>query len=194
MHDVLEGVGQYELKLLFLYLKEKHVTSAEINSRIQSFDYGFMERTNSSVAVNLGEGSNDLGLNPVQSWCLLRNVPLIFGDLVTSTDQHWGLLLLLLQIINIIFSPMLSQGLCVYLKHLIVDHHTLFKKLYPQKNLLPKHHFLIHYPRCIQKIGPVLHSWCMRYEGKHNFLKKQLKSFKNYYQNAGKKASESYGI
>ena len=74
---------------------------------------------------------------------------------------------------------MLSQGLFVSLKHLIVEHHKLFKTLYPQKKLLPKHHFLIHYPRCIQKIGPVLNSWCMRYEGKHIFLKKHLKSFKN---------------
>ena len=82
---------------------------------------------------------------------------------------------------------MLSQGLCVYLKHLIVDHHTLFKKLYPQKKLLPKHHFLIHYPRCIQKIGPVLHGWCMRYEGKHNLFKKQLKSFKNITKTLAKK-------
>lgn len=179
MHDVLEGVAQYELKLLFLYLKEQHLTLGELNLRIQSFDYGFMEKNNRPVAVNLGGESNDLGLNAIQTWCLLRNVPLMFGDLVTSTDQHWGLLLLLLQIVNIVFSPMLSQGMCVYLKHLIVEHHKLFKMLYPQKNLLPKHHFLIHYPRCIQKIGPVLHSWCMRYEGKHNFFKKQLKSFKN---------------
>lgn len=186
MHDILEGVGQYELKLLFLYFKEQHVTLEELNSRIQSFDYGFMERNNRPVAVNLGE-SNDLGLNAVQSWCLLRNAPLLFGDLVTPTDQHWGLLLLLLQIINIVFSPMLSQGLCVYLKHLIVDHHKLFKMLYPQKKLLPKHHFLIHYPRCIQKIGPVLHSWCMRYEAKHNFFKKQLKSFKNITKTLAKK-------
>lgn len=75
---------------------------------------------------------------------------------------------------------MLSQGLCVYLKHLIVEHHKLCKVLYPQKQLLPKHNFLIHYPRRIQKIGPVLHSWCLRYEAKHNLLKKnQLKSFKN---------------
>lgn len=114
MHDVLEGVAQYELKL-FLYLKKKHVTSAELDLRIQSFDYGFMERNNKPVAVNLSEGWNDLGLNAIQSWCLLRNVPLILGDLVTSTEQHWGLLLLLLQIVNIIFSPILTEGLCVYL-------------------------------------------------------------------------------
>ena len=152
MHDVLEGVAQYELKLLFLYLKEKHLTLGELHLRIQSFDYGFMERNNKPVAVNLCEGSNDLGLNAVQSWCLLNNVALIFGDLVTSINQHWDLLLLLLQIVDIIFSPMLSQGLCVSLKHLIVEHHKLFKLLFPQKKLLPKHHFLIHYPRCIQKI------------------------------------------
>ncbi|XP_057706931.1 uncharacterized protein LOC130924402 [Corythoichthys intestinalis] len=179
MHDVLEGVAQYEMKLLFVYFKEHFVTLEELNLRIQSFDYGFMERNNRPVAVNLGGESNDLGLNAIQSWCLLRNVPLMFGDLVSSTDLHWNLLLLLLQIVNIVFSPMFSQGLCVYLKHLIVDHHKLFKVVYAQKKLLPKHHFLVHYPRCIQKIGPVLHSWCMRYEGKHNFFKKQLKSFKN---------------
>lgn len=115
MHDILEGVAQYELKLLFAYFKEQHVTLGELNLRIQSFDYGFMESNNRPVAVNLGSESNDLGLNAIQSWCLLRNVPFMFGDLVTSPDQHWDLLLLLLQIVNIVFSPMLSQGLCVYL-------------------------------------------------------------------------------
>lgn len=186
MHDIFEGIGQYELKILFEYFKE-HITLEELNLRIQTFDYGFMERNNRPVAVNLCGESNDLGLNAVQSWCLLKNVPLMFGDLVTSDNPHWHLLLLLLQIVNIVLSPMLTQGLCVYLKHLIVDHHKLFKKLYPQKKLLPKHHFLIHYPRCIQKIGPVLHSWCMRYEGKHNFFKKQLKSFKNITKTLAKK-------
>ncbi|KAL7882947.1 hypothetical protein SRHO_G00006050 [Serrasalmus rhombeus] len=187
MHDVLERVAQYELKLLFEYLKEKHVTSGELHLRIQSFDYGFVERNNRPAAVSLSEKSNDLGLNAVQSWCLLRNVPLIFGDLVTSTDQHWDLLLLLLQIGNIIFSPMLSQGLCVYLKHLIVEHHKLFKLLFPQKKPLPKHRFLIYYPDCIQKIGPVLHSLCMWYQDTHNFFKKQLKSFQKITKTLAKK-------
>lgn len=44
MHDILEGVAQYELKLLFLYFKEQHVTLGELNLRIQSFDYWFMEK------------------------------------------------------------------------------------------------------------------------------------------------------
>lgn len=67
----------------------------------------------------------------------------------------------------------------IYLKHLIAEHHRLFKYLFPHRNLLSKHHFMTHYPRCIRNIGTILHSWCMRHEVKHNFFKKQLKSFKN---------------
>lgn len=177
MHDILEGVAQYEMKLLLHYL-QTYVTPNNLALRIQSFNYGFMERNNKPPAVNLSEGSNDLGLNAIQSWCLLRNMPLIFGDLISTSDEHWYLLLLLLQIVNIAFSPVLTYGATIYLKHLIEEHHRLFKQLFPSKRLLPKHHLMIHYPHCIRSIGPILHSWCMRYEGKHNFFKKQL-SFKN---------------
>lgn len=38
---------------------------------------------------------------------------------------------------------------------------------------------MIHYPRCIRKIGPLIHMWCMRFEGKHNFFKKSVKNIKN---------------
>lgn len=106
-------------------------------------------------------------------------MPLLFGDLIHAEDKYWHLLLLLLQIVNIVFSPILSDGMTIYLKHLITDHHRLFKQLFPAVNLLPKHDFLIHYPRSIRNIGPVLHMWCMRYEAKHHFFKSQLKNLKN---------------
>lgn len=140
----------------------------ELNSRMQSLDVGFMERNNRPVALDLGGESNDLGL--------LRNASLLFGDLVTSTDQHWGRLLLSLQILSIVLSPMLSQGRCVYLKRLIMETHKLFKMLYPWKtSKFKKKMYLL---LCIQKIRPALHSWpvLQRYEDKTQFLKKkQLK-------------------
>lgn len=137
-----------------------------------------MEQHNKPPAVKLTEGSNDLGLNAIQSWCLLRNLPLIFGDLISPKDQHWYLLLHLLQIVNIVFSPKLTKGITVFLKNLIAEHHRLFKHVFPNKRLLPKHHFIVHYPTCIRKIGPILHSWCMRYEAKHNFFKNNKKASK----------------
>ncbi|KAL3981345.1 alpha-tectorin [Sarotherodon galilaeus] len=187
MHDILEGVAQLEVKLVLQYIQENFLSAEQLAGRIHAFDYGFNQQRNRPPRVKLFDGSNDLGLNAIQCWCLLRNVPLMFGDLVQVGDSYWHLLLLLLQIVNIVFSPVLSEGMTIYLKHLIIDHHQLFKQLFPTLSLLPKHHFMIHYPRSIRNIGPILHMWCMCYEAKHNFFKKQLKSFKNITMTLAKK-------
>ena len=180
MHDLLEGVVQYELKLVFQYLvKEKHLSLESLSQRIQSFNYGFNVGRNRPSGLKMDEGSKYLGLNAIQSWCLVRNTPLIFGDVVERNNSFWNLLLLLIQIVNIVFSPVVTNGMTYYLKHLINDHHKLFKYLFPERRLIPKHHFMIHYPSCIRKIGPLLHVWCMRFEAKHNFFKRSVKNFKN---------------
>lgn len=75
----------------------------------------------------------------------------------------------------------------VYLKNLIADHHKLFKHLYPHRNLIPKHHFMIHYPSSIRKIGPLLYVWCMRFEAKHKLFKHYFKNFKNITKSLAKR-------
>ncbi|KAL6491486.1 hypothetical protein MHYP_G00018310 [Metynnis hypsauchen] len=189
MHDILEGVGQFEVKLILKYIHGNFLCAEQVAGRIHAYDYGFNQQRNRPPLSTdkMLDGSNDLGLTAIQSWCLLRNMPLLFGDLIEPDDKHWHLLLLLLHIVSIVFSPVLSDGMTVYLKHLITEHHQLFKQLFPEINLLPKHHFMIHYPRSIRHIGPVLHTWCMRYEAKHNFFKQQLKSYKNITKTLAKK-------
>ena len=123
----------------------------------------------------------------------MRNIPLLFGDIVPAGNKNWLLLLILLQIINIIFSPSVTLGMTVLLKHLIMEHHELFKQLYPHRNLIPKHHFMIHYPACIRKIGPLLHMWSMRFEAKHKVFKNTLKNFKNITKSLAKKHQMSIG-
>lgn len=46
---------------------------------------------------------------------------------------------------------------------------------------------MIHHPHRIRNIGPILHTWCMRYEAKHTFFKQQLKNFKNITKTLAKK-------
>lgn len=180
MHDILEGVGQFELKLLFGYLAETKILSKQgITERVYAFNYGYLERKNRPSRLNLEQIGNGIGLNAIQTFCLIRNVPLIFGDVVPEGNAHWRLLLLLLQIVNLVFSPVITEGMTVCLKHLIIDHHKLFKELYPHQNLIPKQHFLIHYPSAIRKIGPLIHFWGMRCEAKHRFFKDTVKNFKN---------------
>lgn len=187
MHDILEGVAQYEMKLLFEYLAENFISKLDLLSRIYAFDYGYLERKNRPTRINLESSGNSIGLNSIQSLCLVRNIPLLFGDLVPEENEHWTLLLLLLQIINIVFSPSLTMGMTVHLKHLIMEHHSLFKRLYPHKNLIPKHHFMVHYPSCIRKIGPLIHQWSMRCEAKHKVFKNTIKNFKNITKSLAKK-------
>ncbi|XP_032413320.1 uncharacterized protein LOC116730938 [Xiphophorus hellerii] len=89
--------------------------------------------------------------------------------------------------VNIVFSPILTMGMTIYLKHLIVEHHKLFKFLYSHRNLIPKHHFMIHYPSSIRKIGPLLHMWSMRFEAKHKMFIEYFKNFKNITKSLAKK-------
>ncbi|XP_028451665.1 uncharacterized protein LOC114566987 isoform X3 [Perca flavescens] len=152
-----------------------------------AFNYGYLEKKNKPTNINLDCAGHGIGLNASQTLCLITNIPLIFGDLVPEDDLHWHLLLLLLNIINIVFSYSITEGMTVYLKHLIIEHHKLFKELYPSKNLLPKHHFMVHYPRCIRKIGPLIHIWTMKLEAKHKFFKDCVKNFKNLTVSLAKK-------
>lgn len=77
--------------------------------------------------------------------------------------------------------------LSVFLKELIVKHHTLFKKLY-DRNLIPKHHFMTHYPRMMVMFRPLSQLWCMRYEAKHNPLKRHARVV-GYFKNISKTLS-----
>ena len=63
----------------------------------------------------------------------------------------------------------------------------MFTELYPLNNLIPKHHFMIHYPACIRQIGPLVHVWTMRYEAKHKFFKSSIKNVKNITKSLAKK-------
>ena len=72
---------------------------------------------------------------------------------------------------DIIYAPLVSSSQTVYLKHLISEHHTHFKMLFPESNMINKHHHMIHYPTCIRMSGPMVSMQCMKYELKHGFSK-----------------------
>lgn len=68
MHDILEGVGQYEVKLLFLYLIDHFISKESLLNRLYAFDYGYLEKKNKPTNVNLDCGGNGLGLNALVGW------------------------------------------------------------------------------------------------------------------------------
>ena len=189
MHDLLEGVMPKELKLLLHYLVyvRKALSVAQVNNRLASFNYGSAEMKD-KPSPNITESSlrnvSDGGLKQkaAQVCCLIRHFPLLFGDLFHNESPHLELILLLLQIMDIVFSSTVSYDQIAQLKDLIHQHHMLFKQLFPDVRMINKHHHMIHYATCIEKFGPMSYMSCMRYEAKHFVFKKyaqMLCNFKN---------------
>ncbi|KAJ8025046.1 hypothetical protein HOLleu_35140 [Holothuria leucospilota] len=87
---------------------------------------------------------------------------------------------MLLDIIQIVLSRSNSAEETYQLSALIRDHHCHFLRLFPDTQLIPKHHFLLHYPRSIRYLGPLQHYSSMLFEAKH----KQLKQHANVYCNS----------
>lgn len=65
MHDILEGVAQFEVKLVLEYIQSNFLDAEHLAGRIHAFDYGYNQQRNQPPRVKLFDGSNDLGLNAI---------------------------------------------------------------------------------------------------------------------------------
>ena len=86
-----------------------------------------------------------------QMWLLGRILPLIIGEHVPEDDEHWMLFLQLMDIVDILFAPSISEDYAVYVDTLIHDHHHEFCHLYKDASIIPKMHFMVHMPRLMIK-------------------------------------------
>lgn len=59
--------------------------------------------------------------------------------------------MLLLDILQIVMAHVLSPDLAEYLAALIEDHHSMFQRRYPSATIIPKVHYMVHFPSQILK-------------------------------------------
>lgn len=187
MHVFLEGVVPYEIKLLLqLYIEHGHFTMEELNNQIKHFPYGYTDIKDKPLPIRMQDldldSSSNLGQTATKMWLLARILPLLLIDLVDTNSSHWTLLTSLLEVMSIVFAGKISLESVAYLRNAVAEHLQLFKRLFEDVNIIPKQHYLVHLPSLIFKFGPLIRSWCMRFEGKHSYFKKVaavLKNFKN---------------
>lgn len=186
MHVFLEGVLAYELKYLLRYYinEEGAFTLSDLNKEIQSFPYGYSHVKDKPCNIKTTDldrqSSSNVGQGAANMWLLAQVLPLILSKLVSTESQHWDCFSSLLEIMGIAFSAQVSLETVVYLKTAIKRHLLLFKSVYPDAPIIPKQHFLVHLPSQILKFGPLIRSWCMRFEGKHAYFKELAKKIKNF--------------
>ena len=73
------------------------------------------------------------------------------GECVPEDDDHWENFVLLLEILDFLMAPEISDDEVAHLDSLILQHHTQFSELYPEASVLPKMHYIVHMPRLIRQ-------------------------------------------
>ena len=77
---------------------------------------------------------------------------MIIGHKIPEEDSHWECYLLLLQIMQYSLAKVASASSSHYLATLIDQHHQMFLECYPGVRLLPKMHYMIHFPQQILRL------------------------------------------
>lgn len=179
MHDICEGTIPFALKVLFNFcFKSELFTPEELNSMIQFFDYGFLNRKNLPSAVQFEKRS--LGQNASQSLCLFRQVPFILYRYHTQLNKIWPCMESLLRVVEIMYSYVITENDLEILNEMIFSHLEELKKHDSKLNFIPKHHFSLHYARMIRSNGPLIHMNMINYERKHKVLKDIANSTHNF--------------
>lgn len=192
-HDIFEGVGDYDVAMVLKHLinAKGWFTYAELNQRIIMFTYVGADAASKPCQVNVT--GNRLGGQATQNWCLIRLLPVIISDVIKNEDDPvWQLFLLLHDIVEIVCVPKIKDPDIAYLAVLIDEYLEDRLSCFPNEKLKPKHHFLKHYPKIILQFGPFIRLWTLRFESKHCYFKRCVKSaqnFKNVCQTLRKKTS-----
>lgn len=178
MHDVNEGVIPFFLQKLFDYCDSKKIVKkSEISRLIRDYNYGFLHKQNKPSVVNF-ERSN-LGQNAKQIYSIMIHLPFIFAKYRDQLKDVWIAMENLLKAMQIIYSHRICEDDLANLTKYIELHYKLLIKLF-NAMLKPKHHNVLHYPNTIRKTGPIIYSWMMRFEAKHQFFTRAAKNTNNF--------------
>lgn len=180
MHDLNEGVIPFLVKnLLEFCYTSKIICEGDFKQRVENFNFGVLSAGHAPTSPNLK--LKNLHLNASQSKCLFEHLPfLLFHEQNTeSLKAMWVCVTTLLVITQIAYSWVIKESDLVDLKENVRIHLESIQKFF-KKDLLPKHHFLLHYDRVIRLMGPLISMSMMRFESKHKVLKGILQSSANY--------------
>lgn len=168
MHDGPEGIIAFFLKQFFIYcVNNKVIVKDKIVEKIRDFNYGFLNKKNLPSVVHIG--SSHLNNNATQLYCIFIHLPFIFIELKDELKDVWPVLRSLLRCMQVIYSSEINEKDLIELEKQTTVHLLGVIDVFGVK-LIPKHHFLLHYPRVIRALGPVAFMCMMRFESKHKFF------------------------
>ncbi|KAL7298565.1 hypothetical protein TKK_0008338 [Trichogramma kaykai] len=152
MHDILEGVCSYTLHAVFNHyiFDEKVFSLKTLNERIKNFDCNGQQCNRPPpITTNRLKTQPTLKMSAAETLFVVRYIQLMIGDLIDKKDEHWTLLKLLRQIVDIVTSDRIVKETPL----LLVDYVQDFNKL------------------LLTDYGPCVHYSTMRFESRHRPIK-----------------------
>lgn len=102
-------------------------------------------------------------------------------DRIEDADNAvWQLVHLLRELVEFVCAPSLSKSQIAYMKVLTEEYVVMRQGLFLHSNLRPKHHYLLHYADLSLQFGPLIQTWTMRFESKHSYFKRCIRSSQNF--------------
>ena len=155
---------------------------ADLNNGIQGFPYGY-SHTKDKLCVTKEsdlerQSSSNLAQGAARMWLLAQVLPLILSSLVDTDTEHWACFASLLELMAISFPYTICQETILHLKAAVKEHLALFKRVFPDAPIIPKQHFLVHFPSQLFKFGLLIRCWCMRLRANTHIFKTYLKKIK----------------
>ena len=179
MHDVLEGVVPVTVQLVlhhFAYEASPNnpncVSLSDLNSAIDSCTLSNpTNRPNHLTQLSL---RSKIGGSASHKFELFLMLPRILASLVdlSLSANVWNVYLLLREVCDLLFAPILQRDQVAGLKRLIAQFLAAFMDVFGINKITPKFRYMIHYPHQITRTGPLRNVWCMHFESKHQYFKK----------------------
>ncbi|CAN7942384.1 unnamed protein product [Ixodes pacificus] len=156
MHDVFEGGIVRVLRHVLCGLVRDGVLSKKDLDRVIDFKYGFHDKGSAPVKIRDAflTGKANLKGTASQKWCLFRLLPQILGDSVPEGNAHWKVYLAYRHVVDIILAERIPKNCIAYLQVKVEEFLEMYTTQYPDAVVTPKLHYLLHYPKFIQKFGP----------------------------------------
>jgi hypothetical protein len=179
MHDILEGVAKYTMTFIINSLLTKNIFSIrELNDRAKAFDYG-PDLNNKPPLLSVQNTCNiRWKMSSIEALNYVKYFSCYIAHKVPDNDEHWSLYILLRRILDYAMTDSVDITICDQLRWTVKEFNDLYLKL-SSTSLKPKFHYLIHYARIMEKLGPLRNLWSMRFESKHRVLKTAARSSAN---------------
>ncbi|KAM3583191.1 uncharacterized protein V6R79_011079 [Siganus canaliculatus] len=173
MHIILEGIAPLEIKCVIKHLVILGQLDLDaLNTALTGFPYSPLDVRDKPSPITystLSSSDNKLKQSSGQMIVLLKILPFLIDTV--KDNEYYKIIIELIEIVQILFAPVIGLRTVSKLKTLIEQHLKHMKNLFPDNNITPKQHYLIHAPSQIKYLGPMIRHMCMRFESKHCFFK-----------------------